>query len=351
MQLGQSCHFLNRIALAIFTITIAAHSEVPGKGQDQAPLRERLEQATERTSLDTPGTHPWHMRLSVTRSTPDGAITAQDTVEEWWAAPTMWRMISSTPAGEVTELRNNEGFFRTKDSKASDPLLRMLVRQVVHPMPPTQEVEMAQLELRTRPAGNQQLDCVTLGRPATPGSNFPFGVWPTYCFEPGQANLRTVSFSPQTGVIRAVMGHFQNRSVPMELRYEQAGQITTQAKLEELKTDTPTPDEFAQEGALERVPETINLGSTLVAGRKIKGSSPIYPGGAKASHITGSVLLSVVIGKDGKLHSIVPLYSPSPLLTGSSINAVKTWEYQPYVLNGEPTEVETTITISYNMSP
>jgi protein TonB len=61
------------------------------------------------------------------------------------------------------------------------------------------------------------------------------------------------------------------------------------------------------------------------------------------------VILQANIGKDGKIHDIRVILSPSPLLSDSSLQAVSHWEYQPYLLNGEPVEVETTVTVTYSL--
>jgi len=86
-----------------------------------------------------------------------------------------------------------------------------------------------------------------------------------------------------------------------------------------------------------------------MAGNILTKVSPIYPPDAKAAHISGSVVLHAIIGKDGVVEKLDLVSGPSELV-GSAMDAVRQWTYKPYLLNGQPTEVETTITINYNLA-
>jgi periplasmic protein TonB len=62
------------------------------------------------------------------------------------------------------------------------------------------------------------------------------------------------------------------------------------------------------------------------------------------------VVLKTVISKSGAIESLVVVSGPAELQT-SALNAVKQWRYRPYLLNGHPTAVDTTITVTYNLNP
>jgi TonB family protein len=84
-----------------------------------------------------------------------------------------------------------------------------------------------------------------------------------------------------------------------------------------------------------------------MAGEIVTKVAPVYPPEAKAARIQGTVVLHAIIGKDGKIESLHVLSGP-PELTQSAMDAVSQWVYKPYLLNGEPTEVDTTITVTYS---
>lgn len=69
-------------------------------------------------------------------------------------------------------------------------------------------------------------------------------------------------------------------------------------------------------------------------------------GNQTTSHLRGTVVLSFTIDKSGAPIDI-RLVSGNPLLSGPSIDAVKQWRFKPYLVNGNPTEVETEITFDY----
>ena len=71
-----------------------------------------------------------------------------------------------------------------------------------------------------------------------------------------------------------------------------------------------------------------------------------YPADARAARVEGPVVLGVVINETGDVES-VKLINGDPLLAPAAIDAVKQWKYRPYILNGEPTVVETTVTVQF----
>lgn len=76
--------------------------------------------------------------------------------------------------------------------------------------------------------------------------------------------------------------------------------------------------------------------------------APKYPPEAGRERIEGIVVLMAVIGKDGTVRD-VRVESGLPLLAQAAIEAVKQWRYRPYLLNGEPVEIDSLITINFNL--
>lgn len=91
----------------------------------------------------------------------------------------------------------------------------------------------------------------------------------------------------------------------------------------------------------------VSVSGGVMASQILTKVTPVYPPDAKAAHISGTVLLHAIIAKDGAIASL-QLISGPPELTKSAWDAVKQWVYKPYLLNGEPTEVDTTITVTYS---
>jgi protein TonB len=96
-------------------------------------------------------------------------------------------------------------------------------------------------------------------------------------------------------------------------------------------------------------PKRVRLASRVVEANLIRDVTPTYPAEAGRERIEGTVILQAVIGKDGTVQD-VQVVSGLPLLAQAAIDAVKQWRYKPYLLNGEPVEVDSRITINFTMS-
>ena len=105
---------------------------------------------------------------------------------------------------------------------------------------------------------------------------------------------------------------------------------------------------------LAKTPEPTPVKRVRVAARVAEANlihdvAPQYPPEAGRARIEGAVVLMAVIGKDGNVQD-VRVESGLPLLAQAAIDAVKQWRYRPYLLNGEPVEIDSRITINFTLS-
>lgn len=77
--------------------------------------------------------------------------------------------------------------------------------------------------------------------------------------------------------------------------------------------------------------------------------APIYPDIARQRFIQGTVVLQAIIGQDGRVKNLRPVSGPKELYD-SAVGAVEQWRYKPFVLDGKPVEVETTINVNYKLT-
>jgi protein TonB len=91
-------------------------------------------------------------------------------------------------------------------------------------------------------------------------------------------------------------------------------------------------------------PQRVSSGT--ISGLLITHPDPIYPPIAKAAHVSGAVVLRAIISKTGTIENLTVVSGPE-MLRASAIDAVKRWRYKPYLLNGDPTEVDTTVTVNF----
>ncbi len=95
-----------------------------------------------------------------------------------------------------------------------------------------------------------------------------------------------------------------------------------------------------------QAPNSVSVSPTEMAGNVLTTVPPKYPEEAKKERIQGTVLLNAVIGKDGAVEELTVTSGPKELQQ-SALDAVRQWTYNPYLLNGNPTEVKTTISVVY----
>ncbi len=96
-------------------------------------------------------------------------------------------------------------------------------------------------------------------------------------------------------------------------------------------------------------PKRIRISQGVIKGSLIRRVEPAYPPLAQAARVEGEVVLAAIISKTGEIENLA-LISGHPMLVPSAMAAVKQWRYRPFLLNGEPVEVDTTITLTFELS-
>jgi len=96
-------------------------------------------------------------------------------------------------------------------------------------------------------------------------------------------------------------------------------------------------------------PQRVRVSSGVQSGLLIRKVNPAYPPLARQARIQGVVLLQAQISKDGNIENL-QLISGHPMLAPAAIEAVKQWKYKPYLLNGEPVEVETQVQVNFTLA-
>jgi periplasmic protein TonB len=96
-------------------------------------------------------------------------------------------------------------------------------------------------------------------------------------------------------------------------------------------------------------PQRVRVSSGVVSGLLLRRVNPVYPPLARQARIQGVVLLQAQISKTGDIENL-QLISGHPMLAPAAIEAVKQWKYKPYLLNGEPVEVDTQVQVNFTLS-
>ena len=152
--------------------------------------------------------------------------------------------------------------------------------------------------------------------------------------------VRTLGFRPFQQALELVANEAKELAVALEV-----GEVKETINVVAKAPPTAPPD--TRSGP----PRRIRVGGNVQATKLVHQVNPVYPERARAQGIQGSVLLEAVITKDGTLGAMRVLNKlADPDLVDAAIEAVRNWRYEPTLLNGQPIEVVTTITVNFRLS-
>jgi TonB family protein len=110
----------------------------------------------------------------------------------------------------------------------------------------------------------------------------------------------------------------------------------------------PLPNLDTTDVAIKPVLQTLSVSQGVSQGLLYKKVAPSYPQNALRMHIEGKVELLATISKEGNITHIKVLSGDSQLARAAN-DAVKQWKYKPYLLNGEPVEIQTQVTVNFKL--
>ena len=317
----------------------------------QAPNSDRWNQLSAANNLDNEGNTPFHIKMTFQLFDLLGKLADTGTVEEWWASASTRRIVISSPLldGNGTSVKN--------ESAASSIRARYLVNELigvaVHPVPQHKSVPGEALAVRAQQFGKVPLDCasVTTKHDSRAPSNLP-----TLCIQPKTDEVRLLMRSNGRDVVeRNTIGKFHDTYVALDVQTELLGHSAISGKVTLLQSFDPAKlaDLLKPETATAASPEagkSAHMSGGVAAGSRMSFVQPLYPQMAKADHRSGAVFLHAIISKDGSIGSLVPIAVSDGVFTDAAVDAVRQWKYSPYLLNGEPTEVDTTITVNFEIN-
>lgn len=92
----------------------------------------------------------------------------------------------------------------------------------------------------------------------------------------------------------------------------------------------------------------VNISAGVATGLLLHKATPVYPAIAKSAHIDGTVVLTATISRTGMIENL-RVVSGSPMLRQAALDAVKNWRYKPYLLDNQPVDVATTVSVIFSL--
>lgn len=319
------------LALSVFTCATTL-------AQQADPVK--LKEIASANALTSEGKTPFHLKVNFQLFDLAGKETESGTIEEWWTAPGIARLVVTSPSLSyiIPGQTPPEGVESTREGY----LVNQLITQELDPVP---DLSRAQIPLKTT---NQSFDKLQLTCYVAGGTETAMN----YCVDPSSNALR-IKYEPgDLFEARNSLGTFHGTNVALDTRVSYEGKSAISGKIVALQSFDASKADMAmthpEPVAAQPLPPGAKAG--VMAGKIIDKVQPTYPMMAKSSHRGGTVILHALISKQGTIIGLFPIASPDASLTEAAMDAVKKWKYQPYLLNGQPTEVDTTIHVSFNLN-
>jgi len=298
---------------------------------------------------------PWHLSYRYRLLEDQGTAGGEGKIDLWWSPNNVSR-VTWTRGNSVTSE------WKTPDGKK----MKIAQGDVIHGM----EAKLRDAVLFTLPeakdyeSGDRQLKLIRLNGPegerfcvalVSPKmvleSNSLNGVGTAYCFGSQKPVLVSTLMNHTITNEYSRIQSFENHNIAGHIEIVYAGKKSLEADLEssvEITANdaafTPAPDAKEDNPQIKTI--TLKPGA-LIVGTLIERVEPVYPLYAKAQKIGGMVVIKGIIGKDGRLRKAEIVSSPHSSLSDAALEAVRQWRYKPYMLNGEPVEVQTTINLAF----
>ena len=334
-------------AQATATATATA-KDAPAAAMPSDP-KELMLLAAKSNGLTGDDVKPWHVKATYQLLDGEGNVKDQGTYEEFWVSPTKYKRTFTGAAFTQTDYGTDKGDLRS--GSQDQVLYAILVRvKLISPLPDVKAIERERFAAQKQTVGGVKLTCLKM---KDEGGNAFGAAW---CIDIDQPILRIDAISPGTQNLHNRILRFQGRFIAGDLAFVQEEKTTLTAHIDILEAlDTIDEAIFVPPAdAAPPKPRRINIsGGVTVSGGVmakliLKKVDPVYPPIAKAAGIQGMVVLQAMIGQDGRVENLRVISGPA-MLQQSAIDAVKTWRYSPYQLNGEPVEVQTTVNVIFTL--
>jgi hypothetical protein len=274
-----------------------------------------------------------------------GSTIDSGTVEEFWVSADKSLFRYAGDRFNQTRITSERGVYQEGDEgtpKGPASLVRATIfNQIFIP----QDLSKVKLKLDGRTIGNVKLQCITIERAA---SGAPFVG--ENCLDNRLPLLRIrVGSGRYLQTLYNEIASFQGIYVAKNMELSTGSQAILHVHIDTLESYVPKDNSLFTAPANALVfPRRIVEPGTLLAGNIVRKVPPAYPASAKQQGIQGVVILHAIITSEGKIASLEPIIGP-PALIPPSMDAVKRWEYKPYLLHGVPTEVETEINVVFSL--
>jgi TonB family protein len=285
---------------------------------------------------------PWHIKATYQIVDDFGTVTDEGTYEEIWASATKYKQTFTGKTFSQTLYGTEKGLMRSKSDAMLSPLLADMRRELVQPLPSEQAVEHTDFVVKPLDANGLKLSCLQVAPAGSTGIN--------NCVTTSSVIVRISAYAAaHRQALHNRILSYQNHYIAGDLKLMRGEKPVLTAHVDSIEPLPAVIDaDFAPSADAVLMPKMVNISASVAQGMLAYKVTPEYPLAARNARVTGTVVVQAVIGKDGNLKNLKVVSGPD-MLQAASLDAVRLWRYRPYLLNGEPVEVMTTINVIFTL--
>ena len=293
---------------------------------------------------------PWHLEAAYQTFDADGKPKDRGTFSEWWAGKDRFKIVYTSTSGDLNLTIYRYG--KTTASTGSPGWIpfraQMAQRYLVSPVPPPSAVEKLAFSTMPMNLGQVTLQCLRapLSEPDA-ASYFPYDDLPAVCTTEGSPIVRAIVDPSRFLVLFNKIVQIGGRYAAEDLSVRDTDLTIVNMQVTKLELlSTVNDSDFVLPATASSFP--LPVAPREILKQRIGGDAPIYPAAARSQHVEGVVTLDAVITKDGRIGELEVLSGPKALQR-AAYDAVKTWKYKPYLVDGQPAEVQTQIRMMFHI--
>lgn len=333
---------MRKIALYVFILYGLALCATHGNAED---LAARVKKAVAKSTLDQPGTKPFHLKAELAPSLArDSGSGRSGTVEIWWKSPTEWRREVSCPIFHQVQVVSGGKIWQKSDGDYFPEWLQETAVELIDPLPELQEAL-------------DQIDGADIKR--LMGSTYIEWMIPSSNGQDKSWIGATVALTDSTGLLfydggfgwGGLFHDYKNFHGRMVARAVSVGSPEVTAKvvvLEDLKETAGLFDASASGGDAQLL-QTV-LMSEMDARQHLEPTGPIAWPAVNGGPLEGVATADIVVDRDGKVREVGPVVSANNDLNDFTRQLLLAMRFKPFVRDGVPVQVLTRITLSFKTS-
>ena len=325
------------LAILLLAIPLSAHSE---------DNTSRVRKAIERSTLDQPGTKPFHLKATLApTSERERASNRTGSIEIWWSSPTQWKRELTVPGFHLVEITDGSHHWQHTEGDYFPEWLREIAIAVIQPVPNRDQVlaHIKTAEVRTIPGGIH-FSWMEFSSNGDTKASMGAGL-----FLSDNSGLLAYGSGFGWDFENQDYSAFHNLLIARKVAAtggsnpEVTAKITT---IEDLGTIPANLFDTTQPGSDPNPMRTLPVDESALRKNLQPTPPPAWPA-LKDGPLEGAVTTTVVVDREGKTHDLGFMVANNQGVNDAAHDYIASMRFQPYLLNGQPVQVFSRLTLPF----